>query len=192
MNRSGLAGMDMLIMIVATLLAASVIAISFITTSNSLVMHDKEVATQGRKGMQKPIIIEQVRAVDTSGNQRINELIFQLRFHPSEEGFSFNETVVIANSKAVNCSSILYGLNSPENCSYTIRYLKQGTHFRQNHMHSGDFVEVKFTGPNLIEGMEDLDAKFIFIPNDVMVTSVIFDFPHRVYPPNFILWPLSD
>ena len=192
MRCRGIAGMDLLIITVAILLAASIISIAFITTSNSLVLHDKEVAMQSRKGMQKPIIIEQVRAVDTSRNQRIDELIFQLRFHPSEEGFFFNETVIIANSKAVNCSTLSYGLDSEENCSYTIRYLKEGTHFRPNYMNSGDFVEVKFQGPNLIEGEVDSSGKFIFIPNEVMPTTVTLNFPHRIYPPNFILWPLSD
>ena len=192
MRSRGLVGMDALILTIAILLAASVISAALYTTVTTLTSHDREAVKQKAQGLQKPVVIEQVRAVDTSGNKRIDYLTVLITHRGPDEPFSFNDTVVIVNTHSINCTSLAFGPTAKENCTFDVVYNVQGRDFEQNDFHSGDIVELRFSGPNLFPGIEDISSKIIIIPSNKMATTVSFRIPDRVHPSNMQIWPISD
>jgi|GEM_PF-3641428 len=188
----GLVGMDALILTIAIILVAMVVTYAYVNTTTTLMIHDQNVVREKQKGMQKPVVLEQVRAMDTDNDKRIDLLITLISQRHGDDAFIFNRTVVIYNSRAVNCSSLSYGPDATENCTYNLRYVKQGRDWEQDYMHSGDIIEIRFSGPNLIPGREDLSSTLLILPDDSMPTKATFDFPARISPQNMQLWPLLD
>jgi archaellin len=191
LRRRGVAGLDALIIFIAILLVASVVGTALLSTSKALVNKDKAVSAEKSKSIQRPILVESLRGSDTDGDRRLDELIFLLRLREGDESVRFNETILIVNSKAVNCTSIGYGLDASENCTYGVSYVKRGHDFEVDRLSMGDLVEVVFRGPNVIGGVEDNRASFIFIPSHGMQTEIKAHMPERVTKNNH-LWPLND
>jgi len=188
----GVASLDALILFTALMLVVSVVAAVLINTTQSLVNKDRVVAKEKGRSIQRPIIVESLRGVDLDGDRRLDMLVFAIRMREGDEPVSFNETVVIVNSKAINCTAFSYGRDADENCSYTIDYVKRGPDFEQDRFNVGDLVELKYSGPNIFKGVEDPKAYFIFAPSHGLSTEIRVNIPERIYPPNMGLWPLND
>ncbi len=184
--------MDALIIAIAIMLVAMVTTYVYLNTTRTLMSHDQNVAKQKEKGMQQPIVIEQVRAVDVDDDKQVDRFIILLSQRSMSDPVRFNETIVLIYSDVINCTSLLYGNDAKENCTYDLIYRKQGTRFEQDYMHSGDIVELRYTGSNLLGGNADYSSKIIVLPSEAFATTATFEFPARIYPPNKQLWPLND
>jgi flagellin-like protein len=187
----GLAGLDALILFIALILVAAVVGMALISTSGVLINRDKALETQKSKDIQRPIIVESLRGFDSNGDQRLDNLIFAVRLRGGDEPVDFNGTVIIVNSKAVNCTSLQYGLATDDNCTYTLAYPKKGKDYDMDRLNSGDFVEVTYSGPNILKGVEDTNSRFTFIPSHGATTEIKAHIPERIYPKNTQIWPLK-
>jgi hypothetical protein len=192
LSKRGLTGLSTLILLIAILLAVAVTALALISTSQSLVRRDEQTAKEKTQHIQHPIIVEMVRAWDSDQDKLIDRLSFVVRLHWGDEPINFNRTVVIIDSDVVNCTSMDYGPDALTDCAYTITYMRQGSDWEQDYLHAGDLVELRFTGTNLITGVEDLTSKFTFIPSHGLPTELKCEIPRRIYPRNMELWPLND
>ena len=189
--RRGLAGLDALILFIALMLVASVVGLAIMSTHSALVNRGKAVESEKSKEIQRPILVESLRGIDTDNDDRLNELIFAVHLRGGDEAISFNTTVILVNTKALNCTTLQYGLDADENCSFTLEYAKRGRDYEQDYLNSGDFIEVVYSGPNVIAGVEDTRARFTFIPSHGATTDIKAHMPERIHPKNMQIWPLN-
>ncbi|MBD3387549.1 MAG: hypothetical protein GF416_00855 [Candidatus Altiarchaeales archaeon] len=188
----GLMGLGALIILIAILLAASVAALVLISTNQSLVRRHEQTQKEKTQSIQHPIIVEMVKGWDGNADGDIDRLGVVVRLHWGDDPINFNRTVVMVDSNAINCTSIYYGSLSASTCEYTLNYLRQGSDWEQDYLHPGDMVEMRFSGSNLLGGVEDMDSKFTFMPSHGMPTRLRVEIPRRIYPANMELWPLND
>jgi flagellin-like protein len=188
----GVAGLDALIIFIAIILAASVIALSLINTSQTFVRRDQAVQAEKTKGIQKPIVLDQMRAYDSNGDRRLDRLYWVMRLRNGDEPVRFNETVIIARSEAVNCTSLSYGQDADPLCAFTVSYSKSGPDFQQDYLNNGDMVELGFSGQNIVPGIEESEAQFTFIPSHGLSSELKANIPERIMPANMQLWPIKD
>ena len=190
-RRGAISGLDALIMLVAILLVVSVVAALLLSTQQSLVRREQSVYKEKSKGLQKPIIVEQVRMIDTDGDKRFGQMAIIVRMQEASNPIHFNETIIFVNSRAINCTKITYGNDATENCDYTLEYPKKGPDWEQDHLNVGDTAELLFSGPYALKNVEDLTARLTFVPEDGVTTEIIFEMPPRVHPANMPVWPLK-
>lgn len=188
----GLTGLGALIILVAILLAVSTAALILISTSQSLTRRQEQTQREKTQSIQHPIIVEMVKGLDTNSDTRMDRLTMVVRLHWGDDPINFNRTVIIVDSKAINCTSLDYGLDATSGCEYSLNYLRQGSDWEQDYLHSGDMAEMRFTGSQLLGGTEDLDSRFTFMPSHGLPTELKVEIPHRIYPKNMELWPLND
>jgi len=187
----GLEGLDALILFIAVVLSVSVIAAILMNTSSSLSNKAQTQEKEKTKNLQRPIIVESVRGVDNNNDKRLDLLAFTIRMKEGSEPTSFNDTVILVNSKVVNCTGLSYGPSAPADCSYTLTYLKRGPDFDQDRFNLGDLVELDFAGPNIIR-THDESSDFNFVPSRGVSTQIKVSIPERIVPQNMGLWPLND
>jgi len=100
--RRGLAGLDALILFIALMLVASVVGLAIMSTHSALVNRGKAVESEKSKEIQRPILVESLRGIDTDNDDRLNELIFAVHLRGGDKAISFNTTVILVNTKALN------------------------------------------------------------------------------------------
>lgn len=185
-----MAGLDALILLIAIILASVVLTYAYLGTTKNLMAKDQDIAIRKQNALQKPVVIDQIRAVDEDSDRLVDNLIIRVRQRWGDDPLFFNGTIIVVDSKVINCTALSYGPDSNEDCAYTIRYVSKGGDFRQNYMNSGDIVEIVFFGPNLIGGASDYNSIIRIVPHEAMPTVATFEFPQRIYPANMQLWPL--
>jgi hypothetical protein len=189
-NRRGLSGISALIVMIAIMISAFVIGVSIFNATRVLFISQETTAKEKESGIANPIVIETVRARDLEGRRKLDMIVAVVRLRHGDDAISFNDTIIIPNTKAINCSSINYGVGAKPGCAYDIEYLKMGGRWRHDWLSPGDVVEMKYSGEGLLKDVEDFSARFIFVPPTGVTTTISFDIPERVYPANIHLWPL--
>jgi flagellin-like protein len=191
-RRRGLAGLDALIIFIAIVLAAAVVAMLLSSTNMSLTRRAQAVESEKRRGMQAPIVLEAIRGRDVDGDHRLDELVATIRIQESSEPIRLNETLILVNSKATNCTSLSYAAVSGADCKFTVSYGKKGSRFEEGYLAVGDIAYIHMSGATLYKGVEDGNAAFTFVPAEGFITEVKFNIPARITQPNTGLWPLND
>jgi flagellin-like protein len=187
----GLAGLDALIIFIAIVLVVSVAATALLSTTKTLLQRDQTIHKEKEKAMQAPIVVESMRGVDKNNDKRLDEIIFLIRLRAGDDPLNLNETVIIADSNAINCSSLSYGLDAKPGCEYYVTYGKRGPDYDFGKMSLGDLIEISFNGSNVLGGQEDTGAHFTFLPSAGMATEIKVTMPPRIFPQNMGLWPLN-
>jgi flagellin-like protein len=191
-RRKGVAGLDALIIFIAIVLVVAVTAAILLSTSSTLMQHSGVTQKEKTRSIQRPIVVENVWARDTNSDKKLDELVFLIRLRAGDEPIGFNETVITLNSKVTNCSALSYGPDTIQDCNYSFVYGKKGIDWSQDSLGSGDVVDVHFSGPNIINSVEDQDAHFTFIPSHGLPTEIKMYIPPRISPANVAIWPLND
>ncbi|MFH1055335.1 MAG: archaellin/type IV pilin N-terminal domain-containing protein [Candidatus Altiarchaeota archaeon] len=191
-RRRGLVGLDTLILFIAILLAVSVAAYALISTTNTLSVRNQREVAEKSKNIQKPIIIESVRGLDNNDDKRMDELVFSMRLQESSEPINLNSTIVIINSRTLNCTSLEYEDGLSDGCHFTIFYGKRGRDYSYPYLNIGDLVEIHYNGSGIQPGVDDSHASMILLPPHGYGTNVKVDIPSRFYKRNTVIWPLKD
>ncbi|MFH0862352.1 MAG: hypothetical protein V1875_04900 [Candidatus Altiarchaeota archaeon] len=187
----GLAGLDALILFIALLLVAAVTGMVLMSAHANLINRGQTIQKEKVKEIQKPIIVESLRGVDTDDDGSLNQLVFAAHLRDGDEPINFNSTIIIVNTKALNCTTLQYGPDADENCSYTLSYAKRSRDFEYDYLNRGDFIEVSYSGPNVIARVEDTRARFTFVPSHGSTTDIKASIPERITPNNMQIWPLN-
>ena len=185
-------GLGALIMIIALLLVVAFSALTLVTTSTALFRRQEQTQKEQTRGLQHPVIVEMVKAWDADDDTQVDRLSIVVRLHWGDDPINFNRTVIVVDARGINCTSLDYGPDAEENCSYSLRYLRQGSDWEDGYLHSGDMAELRFSGPNLIGHVADPEAKFTFIPSHGLPTELKVEIPRRIYPKNMEIWPIAD
>jgi archaellin len=189
--RRGLTGLDALIVFIALMIVAFVVAAALINTSGSLVNRDRTIAKEKQRGIQAPIIVEQVNGRDNDGDRRLDSIHFTLRLRAGDEPVKLNETIILVNSKVITCTSLTYMPSPEENCTFFISYGKRGPNYDDNLLNLGDMAEIAYNGSNIAKGVEDTQSHFNFIPSHGLATEIKVTIPERILQRNMGLWPLN-
>ncbi len=192
LGRRGMEGMGALIVFIALLIVAFIVGVAITSTGSNILSNQKAVAKEKEEGMQAPVMIEGVRAYDSNGDKRIDEMIMLIRLRAGDNAMQFNTTTILVDSKAINCSTLTYGLDADPDCSYTVNYAKRGGAYYVDRLSDGDLVQITFSGTNLLKGVEDLTSSISFLPEHGVATQIRFELPARIYPQNVQLWPIGD
>lgn len=191
-GKRGLTGLGFLIMFIAILLSVAFAALTLLQTHTALWRRQEQTQKEQTRNLQHPIIIEMVKAWDGDSDTRIDRLSIVVRLHWGDDPINFNRTVIVVDARGINCTSLDYGPDAEENCSYTVTYLRQGSKWEEDYLHSGDMAELRFTGTNLLGHVADPEAKFTFIPSHGLPTELKVEIPRRIYPQNMEIWPIAD
>ncbi|MBU0762366.1 MAG: hypothetical protein KKD39_05020 [Candidatus Altiarchaeota archaeon] len=191
-KRRGLAGISALILMVAVLISAFVIGYSLYTATQTLLRQQEAVSEQKEKSLQRPVIVEHLRAQDLDADKRVDVLVAVIRLRGGDNPINLNDTIVLTQTSAINCSALTYGLDSKPGCRYEIAYAKTGKRWYQDHLSDGDLIEMRYSDTQLRKGVEDLSSRMVFVPPEGLSTQVNFEMPARIYPPNIYLWPVGD
>jgi archaellin len=189
-HRRGLVGLNALIILIGILIAAATTVSVLMQTSQSLMRKDQAVQEQKSRDMQKPILVDGVRARDNTGDKAIDELFIVFRIHESSEPVRLNDTIIVVYSELTNCTTLTYtGEKEPE-CRYHVNYIKRGKFYSNDYATLGDLVEVSYNGSWIRGGVGQAGCHLIIMPSHGVATRVNFIIPERLLTPNVPLWPL--